>query len=241
MNELAIANKNVYMSSKEISKLTSKRHDNILRDIKIMAKGLYDLEIDASDLRNQSNQGVMIIYDERRYIAEVMLDRSHTMTLVTGYDPKLRKAVVDRMHELEEKPADIMAMLRDPKQLCDLLIYHAGRAQELSAKVEEMQPAVDACDRIEKSDGSMCMTDAAKTLQVQPLKFITKLHSMDWIYRRGASAQWIARQEKIKQGLLEHKVTLVTKDDGTEKTISQVRVTPKGLVKLGKLFEPVEA
>lgn len=241
MNELAIANKNVYMSSKEISKLTSKRHDNILRDIKIMAKGLYDLEIDASDLRNQSNQGVMIIYDERRYIAEVMLDRSHTMTLVTGYDPKLRKAVVDRMHELESKTQVINPANITKLQALEMAIESEKKAIALAEQVKEMQPAVAACDRIEKSDGSMCMTDAAKTLQVQPLKFITKLHSMDWIYRRGASAQWIARQEKIKQGLLEHKVTLVTKDDGTEKTISQVRVTPKGLVKLGKLFEPVEA
>jgi hypothetical protein len=39
-------------------------------------------------------------------------------------------------------------------------------------------------------------------------------------------------------GLLEHKTTVVTRSDGSEKATTQVRVTPKGLTRLAKLFPP---
>ena len=59
-----------------------------------------------------------------------------------------------------------------------------------------------------------------------------------WIYRRVGGSGWVAYQDKIQQGLLEHKVTTVHKDDGTEKITEQVRVTAKGLAKLAAIFQP---
>jgi hypothetical protein len=65
---------------------------------------------------------------------------------------------------------------------------------------------------------------------------LVELSTKRWIYRRPGKSGWIAYQDKIQAGYLEHKITVVSREDGTEKTVEQVRVTPKGLTKLASLF-----
>ncbi|MFS1538882.1 MAG: phage antirepressor KilAC domain-containing protein [Candidatus Phlomobacter fragariae] len=43
-------------------------------------------------------------------------------------------------------------------------------------------------------------------------------------------------QDRIKQDLIEHKVTVVARNDGSKKLTEQVRITPKGLGKLSVLI-----
>jgi phage antirepressor YoqD-like protein len=78
------------------------------------------------------------------------------------------------------------------------------------------------------------LTDAAKTLQIQPKKLTQMLQEQHWIYRRPMGTRWLAYQERIQQGLLEHKVTTGEKSDGSEWTSTQPRITPKGLTKLAE-------
>ena len=63
----------------------------------------------------------------------------------------------------------------------------------------------------------MCITDAAKTLQVRPKDLFQFLSSNGWIYRRPGCKNWIAYQHRLKQGVLTHKVTSVSTSDGVEK------------------------
>lgn len=86
------------MSSKEIAELTGKRHDNVVRDIKDMVSQILG---HSSDLRNEQIQGVTVEKDHRGFIKVIHLDHSHTITLITGYDARQRKKVVDRWLELE--------------------------------------------------------------------------------------------------------------------------------------------
>lgn len=78
------------------------------------------------------------------------------------------------------------------------------------------------------------MADAAKQLQMRPKDLIAWLSQNHWIYRRSGSEAWTAYQERIARGLMEHKVTTVEREDGTEKVVTQVRVTAKGLAKLAE-------
>lgn len=142
--------------------------------------------------------------------------------------------------ECERKAKDPIALLNDPAQLRNLLGDYAKRVQSLENKVEEMKPDCDAFARIAVSEGSMSLTDAAKALQVQPKAFIACLSAERWIYKR-LGTSWIAYQNKVQQGLLEHKVTVVQRDDGTEKSVHQVRVTPKGIARLSKLMNARKA
>jgi phage antirepressor YoqD-like protein len=113
---------------------------------------------------------------------------------------------------------------------------------KLTAQVEEMSPQVEALNRIASfSDGSLCITNAAKHLQIRPKDLFAWLSENKWIYKRTGGAGWIAYQDKLQQGLLEHKVTVVSRTDGSEKTTEQVRITSKGLAKLAILIKTLAA
>lgn len=131
---------------------------------------------------------------------------------------------------------DPMAALNDAVFLRGTLLSYSEKVIALEHKVEEMQPDVEALERIAKAEGSMCITSAAKHLQVQP-KFLFKLMSESrWIYKRAGGKAWLAYQDRIQSGVLEHKVTTVERSDGSEKVVEQVLVTPKGLTKLSKML-----
>ncbi|MGH1475289.1 phage antirepressor KilAC domain-containing protein [Yersinia proxima] len=135
------------------------------------------------------------------------------------------------------KPAfDPMAALNDPEFLRGTLLTYSEKVIALEHKVEVMQPDVDALERIAKSDSALCITDAAKNLQVQP-KFLFRLLSENrWIYKRLGSKTWVGYQDKIQSGYLEHKVHTVIRNDGSEKVTEQALVTAKGLTKLSKML-----
>lgn len=100
-----------------------------------------------------------------------------------------------------------------------------------------MKPNVAALERIAKSNGAMCVTDTAKQLQICPKALFDFLSGNKWIYRRLGSP-WIGYQDKIQQGLIEHKVITITRTDGINEIKTQVRITPKGLAKLAKRLNP---
>lgn len=102
-----------------------------------------------------------------------------------------------------------------------------------------MTPKVQALERIAETEGSFCITDAAKTLQVNPKVLFRYLRQHGWIYTRAGTTHEVAYQSRLVAGDLEHKTTTVTRSDGSEKTVTQVRVTAKGLTKLAKLLTPV--
>ncbi len=73
------------MSSMDIAKLTGKRHDHVLRDIRVMF----------SNLGNAPKFGVVEYIDskgEKR--PQYHLDESETICLVTRYDDKLRMKII---------------------------------------------------------------------------------------------------------------------------------------------------
>jgi len=118
-------------------------------------------------------------------------------------------------------------------QLLELAMQSEQERLKLESKVEVLLPKAEALDRISLADGTLSLSDAAKTIGVQPQKeFIPFLSAAKWIFRRAGGDHWIAYQDKLQQQLLEHKVTTVSRGDGSEKITEQVRVTPKGLAKL---------
>ncbi|MUG81427.1 DNA-binding protein [Commensalibacter sp. ESL0390] len=119
-----------------------------------------------------------------------------------------------------------------PQSYSEALCLAADQAEQ----IKELKPKADGFDRIATADGSLCITDAAKTLQMGPKELFFYLNSHEWIYRRTGNKNWLAYQDKIKQGLLEHKVTEVSLSDGTGRISEQVRITPKGLTRLSEMF-----
>lgn len=116
-----------------------------------------------------------------------------------------------------------------------LALENKAQAEALA----EQAPKVQALDRIATySDGSFCIRDAAKNLQIQEKRLRQWLSEHNWIYRRPMGSGWLAYSDKLKAGLLEHKMTTGNKADGSEWTDTQVRVTAKGMAKLAMLLPP---
>lgn len=138
--------------------------------------------------------------------------------------------------ECERRAKDPLALLNDPNALRTLCIQYSEKVLERDKLIAEIAPKAQALDRIATfGDGSLCITNAAKDLQIQPKSLFKLLSSdiMKWIYKRaGGNSSWIAYQDKLQQGLLEHKITMVSRSDGSEKMTEQVLVTSKGLAKL---------
>lgn len=118
----------------------------------------------------------------------------------------------------------------------------AARAAQLEHQVEEQAEAVDGFNRIANAGSAMCITDAAKSLQVQPHKLRDVLLEIKWMYRRQGKAGYVAYQDRIHAGHLKHKVGNYTDPEtGESKTNPQVLVTSKGLAQLSKLLGPPAA
>lgn len=134
---------------------------------------------------------------------------------------------------------DPMAVLSDPAAMRGLLLNYTEKVIALEEKVAEQAPKVEGFDRIATySDGSFCIRDAAKNLQAQEKYLRQWLSEHDWIYRRPMGSGWLGYSDKLKAGLLEHKITTGTKADGSTWTDTQVRVTAKGMAKLAILLPP---
>ncbi|MFI8479659.1 phage antirepressor KilAC domain-containing protein [Pseudomonas sp. NPDC078700] len=221
MNQVMKIDKQVTMSSREIADICEKLHRNVVRDIQRMIK---ELKLDVLSFEH--------IYQDsqNRSQTEYLLPRDLTETLLTGYSIPLRHRVVTRLRELESvsQPRSMI-----PQTLPEALRLAADMAEQnshLRLVVDEQQPKVEALERIAVACGSMCLTDAAKQLGVQRIHLLNWMAANRWIYRRSGSARWIAFDPRLRAGLLEHKVTVISPGDELEERIaSQVRVTAKGL------------
>lgn len=136
-----------------------------------------------------------------------------------------------RAHAPALNPANLSRL-----QLIELAMQAEQERLVLECRVAEIEPKAVALDRIATADGAMCLTNAAKALQINPKRLMSWLHEMEWIYRRAGSGVWTAHQPKLRSGHLIHKVTTVSRTDGSEKVVEQVLVTAKGLAALAKFM-----
>lgn len=214
------------MSSREIAELCEKRHDNVMRDTKTM--------LDALELAALSFEG-SYIGDNGKALPCYNLPRDLTMTLVTGYSIPLRKRVIDRLDELERRQ-DPATALNDPSTLRHLLLENVEKVLALEVRVGELSTLAESYEHLTRTDGTMCITDAAKVLGIRPKDLFAWLQTNKWIYRRAGNGHFVGYQSRVGAGLIDHRVEEVTRSDGSSKITEQVRITAKGLAKLGEAF-----
>ncbi|MCC7006815.1 MAG: phage regulatory protein/antirepressor Ant [Ottowia sp.] len=176
---------------------------------------------------------------QQREIA--LLNEHHATLLITfmrnvGVVKEFKKKLVKAFWALTRG----RQQLAIPQTLPEALRFAANLADQ-KAKAE-MQlalaiPKVQALDRLAThSDGSFCVRDAAKTLQVQEKALRRVLLARRWLYHRPAGAGLLAYADKLQQGVLEHKIMRGEKSDGSEWISTQPRITAKGIVRLAEIF-----
>ena len=127
-----------------------------------------------------------------------------------------------------------LAALEDPAALRTLLLGYAERQLQLEQQVHEQAPKVEALDRLAGAAGAMCLTDAAKALQMRRADLLQWMQEHAWIYRRPGTS-WLPYQPRIQTGVLTLKVITIG-DDLSYRNVGQVLVTAKGLARLGELL-----
>lgn len=142
-------------------------------------------------------------------------------------------------------PVAAMSQFRVPTNLREALHLAAeleDKRMELESKVEIqretiaiLEPKAAGLDRIATtSEGAHTLTESAKILQQPPRKFMKELERIGWIYRTNGS--YVAYQEKIHQGLMEHKYLDIRTKDGDSIHVAQALITPKGIAKLAGML-----
>lgn len=215
------------MSSREIAELTGKQHAHVIRDIRAMTDALED---------DPNLDHVRETKDSRGYTAEISLPKDLTLTLVAGYNVKLRKRIIDRWLELEAKVSASGTAI--PQTLPEALRLAADLAEQKAqaeAALALAAPKVEGFDRIANATGLLSLRETATTLKVPERKFILWMQRHDWLYRRPGKGTLLGYAERLKDGYLEHKAVTIHNDrTGEDEIREQVRVTPRGLTVLAK-------
>jgi Rha family phage regulatory protein len=229
-----------FADSRDVAAFFEKRHDHVIRDIRALIAKEPSLglpifgEFKIRDLTGDST-------------SHFEMNRKGFVLLAMGFTGeralKWKLAYIDAFDvmeaELRNRPLiDPMKALNDPAALRGLLLNYSEKVSALEGRVTEMQPKVEALERIADSHGTFNRTTAAKMLSVSPHALIRWMRTNHWTYRRPGTPEDIGYQSKIEAGLLEHKINTGPRDDGTEWSSTQVRVTPKGLTVLAKAFPP---
>jgi phage antirepressor YoqD-like protein len=215
------------MSTREVAQLTGKSHDNVLRDARrLLEEGV--LKSEETPYRHPQNG---------QSYPEFLLSQRDTLVLVSGYSSHLRAKIIDRWQELE---ARVVAHVQIPQTFAEALRLAADQAEQnlqLQHVIQKQAPKVAAIERLAAAGGAICITDAAKQLQVPPSKLFDWLEQNRWIFRRRGAKRWVAYQPRIAAGHMKHKVTSLkpNPETGVERAAFDPLVTPKGLARLAEL------
>lgn len=124
------------MTSLEISTMTGKDHSKVLRDIRELSEDLEGFSING----NRAKFGFVDYVDakgEKRPMCK--LDADTTLTLLTGYYPKGRFALIKRWRELETKEATRQEVkligVEGYKQLMATVLFEVEDKKESAMKV----------------------------------------------------------------------------------------------------------
>lgn len=223
MNALTLSPRHgpLTMNSRELAELVEQRHDNVKRTIERLAnQGVIEFP-QIEEIPTATKPALVYVFSGEK-------GKRDSIIVVAQLSPQFTARLVDRWQELEAALQNAI-----PKTYAEALRLAADQAEQLAL----MAPKVAALDRIAESTGSMTIREAAKDLQIQPSVLTKWLLDNRWIFRQGKTR--LAFQPRINAGLMEHKVTVidVNSPDGTtqEKTVSQPRITPKGLAKLAQV------
>lgn len=221
------------MSSREIAELVGKEHRNVMRDARAV---LAELHGDGGLLKFEHSY----LNSQNKPQPEIRLPKRECLILVSGYSVELRAKIIDRWMELESgaRPAPAPALdYSDPAVVLGVIGHLQGEVAKKDEVIAEQGQRLKKLDRLEGAKGSMCISDAAKTLGVGRDELFRFLDSRRWIFKRTGSRNWLGYDDKRRAGFLEHDDHLYLDGEGRERINTRVLVTAKGLVRLAELLQ----
>ncbi|WP_227440989.1 phage antirepressor KilAC domain-containing protein [Methylobacterium sp. W2] len=217
------------MSSQEIAERTGKRHADVMRDVRSML-----------DQLGANERSFASVYRDAKGESRpcFSLPKRECLTLVSGYSVALRASIIDRWMELESAGAASRPVLdpSDPKVMLAVFGHLQKQVEEKDQIIAAQGTQVKALERLEGAEGSMCLTDAAKTLGVGRDALIARMQAERWIFKRTGNKNWLAYDDKRRTGYMEHDDHLYLDSQKRERVSTRALVTAKGLVRLAEIL-----
>ena len=169
MNQLIAMTNEMTMSTKEISDLTGKRHDNVMADARKMLGEIGSPEISGGYLDKQDRTQPCLL-----------LNKDETMCLVAGYSTELRFRIVKRWRELEEaqKPVELSRL-----EILQMALESERARIEVEAQLAIAAPKAEFVDRYVDATGTYGFRQVAKMLSVKENWFSDFLIEKGIMYR----------------------------------------------------------
>lgn len=209
MNQLIEMNGQMTMSTKEISDLTGKRHDNVMADARKMLGEIGSPEISGGYLDKQDRTQPCL-----------MLSKDETMCLVAGYSTELRFRIVKRWRELEEaqKPVELSRL-----EILQMALESELARIEVEAKLAIAAPKAEFVDRYVDATGTYGFRQVAKMLSVKENWFSEFLIDKGIMYR--LSGRLTAHSGHIDAGRFAPRAGVAKNDHA----YTECRFTAKGV------------
>lgn len=233
-----IENGEVFANSRDVAAYFGKRHDHIIRDIeKLIVERVPNFGETVTERENPSG-GAPI--KSKAY----NMDRDGFTLLAMGFTGKkaLRFKIkyIDRFNAMEaelKRHAHPAIDYSDPAILMGVMNHLQIENQKKDVVIAEQGQKLKKLDRLEGAKGSMCISNAAKTLGIGRDEIFNFMSARRWIFKRAGSKNWLAYDDKRKAGYMEHDDHLYMDNQGRERVSTRALVTAKGLVKLAELLE----
>ncbi|EUD08581.1 antirepressor protein KilAC domain protein [Providencia alcalifaciens R90-1475] len=214
MNQIAnlvnIYNGEVTMSSREISDLTGKRHDNVMADIRKMLVEIQSPEKlgDYTDTKNRTQQ-------------MLLLNKEECLCLISGYSIKLRMAIIKRWQELESQKPLVPQTLPEALRLAADL---AEQKQIVEQQLAIAAPKAEFVDRYVQATGLLGFRETSKLLKVKENFFRDFLISKRIMYK--LAGKLTPYSEHLEAGRFDVKTG---ENQVNGHAYTQVKFTPKGI------------
>lgn len=203
------------MSSLEIAELTGKRHADVMRDIRNIVE----------QIGNEAERNFALssyVSEQNKELPMYVLDKKGSLCLASGYDAKLRMAIINRWEQLE---LERRSAFKVPTSFAEALQLAADQAKELEEKqklIEEQKPKAEYFDELVDRKLNINFRDTAKELGVKEKDFINFLLARNYIYRdKKGQIKPIAIH--VEKGLFE-----IKEWKSQHKAGNQTLITPKG-------------
>lgn len=155
-----------------------------------------------------------------------------------------KEAYIERFDAMEAA-LRVSAAPAVPTTFAEALQLAADNQRQVEAQAAQiavLAPRSEALATIADGEGTFCIRDAAKALQVTETALTAYLSGNDWIYRREPGGPWVSTARRFGQGWITTKVIPVEIGNGKVWNKPQARITSAGLtilaMRLGKPVPP---
>ncbi|MCZ2159188.1 antA/AntB antirepressor family protein [Bartonella sp. 220] len=162
------------------------------------------------------------------------LDRAKELSMLEnnqrGREARLYFIECERRAKQAAPQMNLANALEDPLYIKKLLLESITQLETLKSEVSTLKPKAMALDNLQRLDGLVGITEAAKILEVGRNNLTDYLRKYKWVYKRGPKSPLLPFQDKIKKGLMDCTTITIQTKDGTEMLLPSTKFTAKGLV-----------